>query len=108
MGEHTPTTEVIRERATKHAARFGFLQELSYEDQFDRWLEAHDARIASEAAERALREAATDMRSDKDPGHWNLRVNGDPEHAASPDAWLEYRADRIRAEREGAKEDDRG
>lgn len=57
------------------------------------------ARIASEAAERALREAATDMRSAKDPGHWNLRVNGDPEHSASPDAWLEYRADRLRAER---------
>lgn len=55
-----------------------------------RWLANHDAQVAAQA----LRDAATDMRSDKDPGHWNLRVNGNPEHSASPDAWLEYRADR--------------
>jgi hypothetical protein len=50
--EHTPTTDVIRWRASHDAARFGFLQELSFEAQFDRWLAAHDERIrASVAAE---------------------------------------------------------
>lgn len=51
----------------------------------------HDAAVAA----RALREAAESMRRHKDPGHWNLRGEADPDLAASPDVWIEWRADRI-------------
>lgn len=52
---------------------------------------AHDAAVAA----RALREAAESMWRHKDPGHWNLRGEVDPDLAASPDVWIEWRADRI-------------
>jgi len=85
VGEHTPTTEVIRERATKHAARFGFLQELSFEDQFDRWLEAHDREIAAEAWDEGFTRgfySGQSMRSDAD--------------ASESPVENPYRADRLR------------
>lgn len=98
MSEYTPTTESIQD-AYCHVQQEvlgerGNSAHERFHTEFDRWLEAHDLAVAA----KALRDAATDMRSDKYPGHWNLRVNGDPEHSASPDAWLEYRANRIEAD----------
>ena len=55
------------------------------------------ARIKAEA----LREAAISMRAHKNPGHWNLRDESEPrDRSASPDAWLEIRADRIERHQE--------
>ena len=55
-----------------------------------RWLTAHDARIASLAAERSLRDAAEDM-----PGALTRLEMG----CATTQEWLIAEADRIAAER---------
>lgn len=48
-----------------------------------------------QVAAKALRDAAADMRTCKDVGHWNLRDPHDLETSYSPDMWLAIRADRI-------------
>lgn len=57
MSDYTPTTEKVRERASRDAARFGFLQEMDFERQFDRWLAAHDREVRA----KELRDAATEI-----------------------------------------------
>lgn len=91
MSEFTPTTDEVRARYC--ADEFGHPAALTDPClEFDRWLEAHDREVAA----KALRDAAHSMRRHKQPGHWNLTDELDPDNAAqSPDAWLERRAQRI-------------
>lgn len=57
-GEYVPTTEEIRYQHSSQDAGTHAEQRALLDLRFDRWLTAHDARIASEAAEKALRDAA--------------------------------------------------
>lgn len=97
---YTPTTEQVFEVAllgAMDAAKYNGveLDSEGFKAQLYRWLARHDAEVAA----KTLRDAATSMRANKDPGHWNLRDEEFPaDRSQSPDVWLERRADRIEQE----------
>ena len=75
MTNHTPTTEQVRQAyAVAHETTGASMDEC----EFDRWLAAHNRKIAAEA----LRDAAGDMHRS-----W-CQEDG-------PSDWLDIRADRI-------------
>ena len=84
MSGYTPSDRMVEERyvVSPQAA-----SEDERRGQYRRWLAAHDARVASEAAEKALRDAAIDYQKS-----WPVY----------PDSWLRGRADEIE---KGASDD---
>lgn len=88
--EYTPTTTQVKMDFAYLGGRSDEEQYDGREAAFDRWLADHDARIKSEAADKALRDAAK----------W-LRVCGQDEQAKWTDRWADDWPDR--ADRE-AKE----
>lgn len=58
MSEYTPITDVVRSdymhSNTLHRAGFNNTHE-TYSDEFDRWLEQHDAEVAKATEERIIK-----------------------------------------------------
>ena len=103
-GEYVPTTEDARWLHIRDKFVDAFDSE-DWEEAYksaDEWLTAHDARVASEAAEKALRDAESDLSG---VDHPDLTVVvGDPDDDGTWESipvtdWLRARADRIAAER---------
>lgn len=110
MSEYVPDDDEVRavwrDAMTETSEYFDALSPAEADRRFNAWLQTHDARIASEAAESALREAADDLRIESE--------NAEPE---KPSAYREgvaagllqaedivrTRADSIRAEREAER-----
>lgn len=97
MAEYTPTTEEIRARATRSTTYPQFASPTLRED-FDRWLDAHDAEVRA----RAFREAAGVAR--------NYETGYDTTAATISEAltdaaeWREVRAGVVAEELEGQRQ----
>lgn len=90
MTEYTPTTEQVR-TAYSIDSEAEWRDPLTnhtriHEREFDRWLAAHDAEVARNAAANALREAAADVDMSRPSGPLTHRT------------WLRDRADRTERE----------